>query len=170
MSDDWELFETNVPAQTAADFEVGERIKKINEQANVSGRHAGAPFYGICELTAAEARALGIKLKAGSSNEGLKYDGDKPPLHLLPPDALYAITEILDFGAKKYAPRNWEKGMDWSRLYRATLGHLFQWFMRKGADPETGKSHLWHAGCCILFLIAYEIRGVGQDDRPQTGA
>lgn len=99
-------------------------------------------------------------------DEGVKHDAAKPPLHLLPPDALYAITEILDFGAKKYAPRNWELGLDWSRVYRATLGHLFKWWMRAGPDEETGKSHLWHAGCCILFLIAYELRGVGGDDRP----
>jgi hypothetical protein len=102
-----------------------------------------------------------------SLNEGRKDDTGKLPLHLLPPDALEAITEILDFGQKKYAPRNWEKGMEWGRLYRAALGHLFAWWMRRGNDAETGKSHLWHAGCCVMFLIAYELRNVGNDDRPQ---
>ena len=38
----------------------------------------------------------------------------------------------------------------------------------KKADMETGFSHLWHAGCCIVFLIAFEIRGTGTDDRPAT--
>ena len=99
-------------------------------------------------------------------NEATKHDSEKLPLHLLPPDALEAIAEILAFGAKKYASRNWEKGMAWSRVYRACLGHLFAWFMRRGPDAETGKSHLWHAGCCILFLITYELRNAGQDDRP----
>lgn len=98
--------------------------------------------------------------------EGRKDDQTKPPLHLIAPDFLYAIADILDFGQKKYAPRNWEKGMDWSRVYRAAIGHLFDWFMRKGPDPETGKSHLWHAACCVMFLVCYEIRGVGTDDRP----
>lgn len=107
-----------------------------------------------------------LVLEYGGQPEGRKDDGGKPPLHLIAPDFLYAIAEILDFGAKKYAPRNWEKGMDWSRVYRAAVGHLFDWFMRKGPDPETGKSHLWHAACCIMFLVVYEIRGVGKDDRP----
>lgn len=98
--------------------------------------------------------------------ESRKDDDGKLPLHLLPTDALEAITEILDFGQKKYAPRNWEKGMSWSRVYRATLGHLFKWWAGVPADAETGKSHLWHAGCCILFLITYELRGAGDDDRP----
>lgn len=100
---------------------------------------------------------------------GVKHDDGKLPLHLLPFDALEAIAEILDFGAKKYAPRNWEKGMDWHRLFRATTGHMWSWFLRRGNDPETGKSHLWHAGCCILFLIAYELRGIGNDTRPSEG-
>lgn len=100
------------------------------------------------------------------TEEGVKYDDNKLPLHLLPFDALEAITEILAFGAKKYGERNWEKGMDWHRLFRAATGHLWSWFLRRGNDPETGKSHLWHAGCCILFLIAYELRGVGNDTRP----
>ncbi len=101
---------------------------------------------------------------------GDKHDGGKLPLHLLPVDALEAITEILDFGAKKYAPRNWEKGLDWSRVYRAAIGHLFSWWRGAGPDEETGKSHLWHAGCCVLFLISYELRSVGKDDRPSNSA
>lgn len=95
-----------------------------------------------------------------------KDDHGKPPLHLIPPEFLYAIAEILDFGTKKYSPRNWEKGMNWSRMYRAALGHLFDWFMKKGPDPESGKSHLWHAACCVMFLVCYEIRSTGTDDRP----
>lgn len=107
-----------------------------------------------------------VKYLVLKGDEATKHDGSKPPLHLLAPDFLYAIADILDFGQKKYAPRNWEKGMDWSRVYRAAIGHLFDWFMRKGPDPETGKSHLWHAACCVMFLVCYEIRGVGNDDRP----
>lgn len=105
-------------------------------------------------------------LSGAHSVEGVKHDSSKPPLHLIAPDFLYAVAEILDFGARKYAPRNWEKGMNWSRCYRAAIGHLFDWWLGKGPDPETGKSHLWHAACCIMFLVCYELRGAGTDDRP----
>lgn len=98
---------------------------------------------------------------------GVKYDGGKDPWHLAPWDAFKAIVKVMDFGAKKYAARNWEKGMDWSRLYSATLRHLTAWWEGEKADADTGYSHLWHAGCCVVFLIAYELRGVGKDDRPQ---
>ena len=62
--------------------------------------------------------------------------------------------------------RNWEKGMDWSRVYGALLRHLFSWWRGYDKDPETGLSHLAHAGCCVLFLLAYTLRNVGKDDRP----
>ena len=95
-----------------------------------------------------------------------KDDAGKDPWGLLPWDAARAIVKILRFGAQKYGARNWERGMDWSRPYDACMRHLTAWHMREEGDAETGFSHLWHAGCCIVFLIAYEIRGVGRDDRP----
>lgn len=97
---------------------------------------------------------------------GTKHDGGKDPWHLMPFDAVRAIVQVLAFGATKYAPRNWEAGMDWSRCFSALQRHLAAWWMKEGTDPDTGYSHLWHAGCCIVFLIAYEIRGIGVDDRP----
>lgn len=99
--------------------------------------------------------------------EGLKFDGGKLPYHLLPRELLEGVASVLDFGAKKYAPRNWELGMDWSRPYSALQRHMWAWWNGENTDPETGKSHLWHAGCCIAFLMAYEQRGVGKDDRPK---
>jgi Domain of unknown function (DUF5664) len=98
--------------------------------------------------------------------EGRKDDGGKDPWHLAPWDAFGAIVKVLQFGAGKYAPRNWEKGMAWSRPFSALQRHLASWWMGEKADPETGMSHLWHAGCCVVFLIAFEIRGIGTDDRP----
>ncbi len=100
--------------------------------------------------------------------EARKYDSHKDPWHLLPTDAVRRIVAVLGFGAGKYGPRNWESGMAWSRCYAALLRHLTAWWEGEKADEETGMSHLWHAGCCILFLIAYELRGVGTDDRPTT--
>lgn len=101
-------------------------------------------------------------------SEGRKDDQGKTPWELAPWDAFRAVVTILQFGAKKYDARNWEKGMDWSRPFGALMRHLTAWWEQDngGIDEETGHSHLWNAGCCLMFLIAYEIRGVGKDDRP----
>lgn len=111
--------------------------------------------------------------------EGRKDDSDKIRLELIPPELLYAVGTILTFGAKKkYEARNWELGMNWSRVFGALMRHMWCWWGGKGPttqsfvfgelDEETGKSHLWHAGCCLAFLITYEERKVGTDDRPQA--
>lgn len=105
----------------------------------------------------------------------MKHDtgADKNPWQLAPWDAFRAIVRVLAFGAAKYAPRNWELGIEYGRVYRAAIEHLSKWWLCEdegkgpGVDPETGFSHLWHAGCCVCFLIAYELRGVPAiDDRP----
>jgi hypothetical protein len=57
--------------------------------------------------------------------------------------------------------------MDWSRPESAGYRHLTAWSMGENTDPETGLSHLAHAACNMLFLLAYEIRGIGNDDRPR---
>lgn len=97
---------------------------------------------------------------------GIKHDSGKPRLELLPPELLLGVADILTFGAQKYSDRNWELGMNWSRVFGALMRHMWAWWRGEDVDSETGKSHLWHAGCCIAFLIAYEQRKVGQDDRP----
>lgn len=97
---------------------------------------------------------------------GRKDDQDKLRYDLIPPELLESVADILTFGAKKYGPRNWEKGMTWGRPFAALMRHMWAWWRGEQTDPETGKSHLWHAACCIAFLIAFEARGTGQDDRP----
>ena len=101
---------------------------------------------------------------AGAS-VGVKADAGKLGTHLLPTRPLEAIARVLDFGASKYAPNNWRGGIAYSRVYGAVLRHLWAWWRGEDKDPETGHSHLAHAGCCLLFLLAFEKRAIGNDDR-----
>lgn len=101
------------------------------------------------------------------TEEGHKDDAEKVRYELLAPELLDSIAQILTYGAKKYGDRNWERGMKWSRPFGALMRHLWAWWRGEAADTETGKSHLWHAGCCLMFLIAYEARTLGEDDRPK---
>jgi len=98
--------------------------------------------------------------------EGLKYDSDKTRYDLLPPELLEGVAQVLTFGAKKYSARNWESGINYGRVFGACMRHLWAWWRGERDDAETGMSHLWHAGCCIAFLITYEARGMTKfDDR-----
>lgn len=97
--------------------------------------------------------------------QGIKHDGHKLPWFLLPSDAIDDVLEVLQYGAVKYGERNWELGMEWSRPFSALMRHMWAWWRGETYDPESGKPHLAHAACCVLFLLAYERRGVGVDNR-----
>lgn len=94
-----------------------------------------------------------------------KFDDEKPRWDLLPFDALDEVAEVLRYGAKKYAARNWELGMRWGRLLAASLRHLTLWARGQDRDSESGHHHLAHAACCVLMLLALVRRKVGKDDR-----
>ena len=99
------------------------------------------------------------------SKGGVKYDAGKPAYEYIAPEFLDGLATVLQYGAEKYAPRNWETGMRWGRPFGAMMRHMWAWWRGEDIDPETGFSHLWHAGCCLMFLAAYEARRIGEDDR-----
>jgi len=89
----------------------------------------------------------------------------KTRFDLVPFAAVDAIAEVLAYGADKYGAHNWCRGAAWSRYFAALCRHLFAWWRGEERDPESGFSHLAHAGCCLLFLLEYQRQGWGQDDR-----
>lgn len=98
---------------------------------------------------------------------GLKHDGDKVRMDLLPIEALVGTAQVLTFGAAKYEDDNWRKGIKYNRLYGAALRHLTAWYAGEDLDPESGLSHLHHAGCCIAFLQSFtETQRTELDNRP----
>ena len=102
---------------------------------------------------------------------GNKHDQDKIRMELLSPVALEGTAKVLTFGANKYAPRNWEKGIEYSRVFGALQRHVWSWFNGQNLDPETKLNHLNHAACCIMFLQHYEESGINYtefDDRPNS--
>ena len=107
------------------------------------------------------------KAKKEVTPQGIKYDQEKIRWDLVPYDAVNEIAKVLTFGAKKYSARNWEKGMDWSRAFGALQRHLTRWFHGQDLDKELQLTHLANAGCCLFFLLAWELRNAGNDDRPK---
>ena len=105
---------------------------------------------------------------------GIKLDSGKPRPELIAPSLITALATVLAFGARKYEDRNWEKGISYSRVFGAIMRHLWAWWSGVKTDSETGCSHLWHAACCIMFLIEFERRvgdltlPVALDDRPNA--
>lgn len=88
---------------------------------------------------------------------GRKDDAEKPRWDLLPFGPVREVVEVLTFGAKKYAPDNWQRVPEPRRRYfAAAMRHLTAWYEGEPRDPETGLSHLAHAACCLLFLMHFD--------------
>lgn len=87
-------------------------------------------------------------------NKGVKLDGEKPRMDLLPFESLEGIAQVLTFGAKKYESNNWRLGINNSRLIASLLRHLTAIQMGEDYDPESGLRHIDHVGCNALFLAS----------------
>lgn len=94
----------------------------------------------------------------------------KCPMHLLPPEALRQVAEVLKHGADKYGAWNWrEAGINASTYIAAIYRHLSAWQDGEDLDPESGKSHIAHvAACCAILMDAGGI-GMVNDDRSRRG-
>jgi hypothetical protein len=88
---------------------------------------------------------------------GKKADDGKARWDLLPWRGLAEVVEVLTFGAQKYGPENWltVEGWRW-RYHAAALRHIAAWAMGEARDQESGRHHLAHAICCLLFILEME--------------
>lgn len=96
----------------------------------------------------------------GTGYKNSMDDPRKIPLALIPPALVRQVGQVLGYGARKYAPNNWRKGMKWSEVYSAMQRHLLAWQEGEDIDPESGLPHLAHAGCCLAFLMEYAEQGL----------
>jgi hypothetical protein len=99
-----------------------------------------------------------VKKSQTATSGGRKYDGGKLQYGLLPPLALKATVDVLTFGAEKYEPDNWKWVPDSKRRYfDAAMRHMWAYKEGEIMDPESGKHHLAHALCCLMFLYEHDI-------------
>lgn len=102
--------------------------------------------------------------EAPASSGGLRYDAGKVRLDLLPPEWVWGLGQVMTAGAAKYEPRNWEKGMAWSKVLGPMLRHTWKWIAGEMYDDETGCHHLAMVAWNALALMTYQLRVIGKDD------
>jgi hypothetical protein len=90
-------------------------------------------------------------------NTAVKYDSGKANWSLMPWEAVEEINKVLEFGAHKYAAHNWQQGegFRYTRVLNSLLRHVFAYMRGEDLDPESGLSHMAHAGCNVLFILYY---------------
>lgn len=94
-----------------------------------------------------------VPLTSTQPTVGMKFDNDKLLYSLIPPETTKALAEVLTFGAKKYAPNNWqlvENGQ--TRYLDALFRHLEAFRSGETHDPDSGLHHLAHVLTNVAFL------------------
>ncbi len=119
----------------------------MNNEDCTKKTFSDAPYFGNASYE------INKEPAPSDTQVGLKFDSDKPRMELIDSYAAEQLALVLTFGAKKYAPHNWRKGIAISRLIAAALRHLFLLLKGEDKDAETGLSHAAHAMCCCMFIL-----------------
>jgi hypothetical protein len=88
---------------------------------------------------------------------GTKHDAGKPRWDLLPMAEVAQVVDALTYGANKYTDNGWQVvETPRERYFAAAMRHITAWWTGEKLDPESGKHHLAHAVCCLLFLMWHD--------------
>jgi len=81
---------------------------------------------------------------------GAVRDGQegKGRMDLLPVRAILAVAKVYEAGAKKYAARNWEKGIPLSRYMDSGLRHAMKWLRGDRDEPHLAQA-CWNFLCLL---------------------
>lgn len=79
----------------------------------------------------------------------------KGRMDLLPVRAIFEVAKVLETGAKKYSPRNWEKGIPLSRFLDSGLRHAMK-YLRGDRDEPHDSMAAWNFLCLIETRMRIE--------------
>lgn len=83
---------------------------------------------------------------------GIRANEGKPRFSLISPYAAEGLAKVLTYGAAKYEPHNWKKGLSFEETIDSLMRHLTAIQRGELIDPETGLMHIDHVQCNAMFL------------------
>lgn len=111
-----------------------------------------------------------IPAPAMATAKAQTYDNGKAPLAYLPWEAVKEVAQVQAYGHAKYKDyNNYRKGMEIGRNLSCAVRHIAEYMEGHDLDAESGRSHLAHAACRIMFVLQNLHDGVAIDDRYQKG-
>lgn len=85
--------------------------------------------------------------------DGLKHDGGKLRLDLVPPEIIEAVGAVMTHGAEKYGEGSYKR-VEPKRYRAALMRHICKWLKDPhGVDEDSGLPHLYHVACNVAFLL-----------------
>lgn len=87
------------------------------------------------------------------NNQDAKADKGKPRPSLVPTQIIWDITEVREYGNKKYGSSDNWKQVDKQRYIDALLRHTLKFIANPNSvDEESGIPHYKHMACNMAFL------------------
>ncbi len=92
------------------------------------------------------------EVKENETDSALRYNTGKLKWSLVDFDSLEDMVKVLNFGAEKYEPNNWKKGLNTKQISDSLMRHLFAFLRGEDIDKESGLPHTGHIMCNAMFL------------------
>lgn len=110
-----------------------------------------------------------MEKKYGMSANGAMREniGTKIDTALVPYEAIVAMAIALNYGADKYAERNFEKGLSYRQLCSSIERHNKAIMDGEELDRDSGLPHFTLLASSIAMLCQNIMQGVVIDDRPE---
>ena len=90
--------------------------------------------------------------------KALRFNAGKRKWSLVHYKSLEPMVEVLEFGALKYAPKNWQKPMELDEILDSMQRHLAALMDGEELDPESGLPHIGHLMCNGMFYSYHAAR------------
>ena len=98
-------------------------------------------------------------------DQSAKADAGKPRLSLVPPQVIFDIAQVREYGNIKYGDlENW-KLVEMQRYVDAALRHFYKFIQDpNGKDEESGIEHYKHVACNMAFICEMMAGKIGSID------
>ncbi len=88
----------------------------------------------------------------GGQEKAIRHNQGKSTWSLVDFATMEDMVAVLDFGAKKYSPDNWKKGLHTKSVFDSIMRHLAAYISGEDNDQESGLPHTGHIMCNAMFL------------------
>lgn len=82
---------------------------------------------------------------------GLRFNDGKLKWSYVHFTSLEPMVRVLMFGAQKYEPFNWQKGLKKDEILESMMRHITKLIDGEVNDPESGLPHIGHIQCNAMF-------------------
>jgi hypothetical protein len=140
------------------------RIPHTKEQAK---EHSANIKAYIDELYNTQVQQVQLAREA-SNQKALRYNEGKIEWSLVDFKALEPMVRVLMFGAKKYSPNNWKKGLPIDKILDSMIRHLVEIQEGKALDEESRELIVGHVLCNAMFLSHFVQKEIQQPSEKAT--